>query len=238
MSQVPIFRTAIAMSDYARAVVAGWRAELGVTPSKAAAGVLWAQYMLETGGAACWCWNIGNVKVTQGQVDAGVSWFDLPGTWEIINGKREVLPEGHKGRRFRAYASLTAGMTEHLRFLRNNRYKVAWPSVEAGDCDGFARRLKAAGYYTASADDYARGMLAHWRKWMASDVFDKAVDSSPVDTEAPTLPALNDDNGEGTPTKTVPQMRPPPFEKVTILHPRVEFPPKVYDLEEDPDDVA
>lgn len=57
----------------------------------------------------------------------------------------------------------------------------------------------------------------------------------PVDTEAPTLPALNDDDGDGTPTKTVPQMRPPPFERVTILHPKVPLGRPTLDDDDDPE---
>lgn len=221
MPQVPVKRTVVDSKTYARAVQAACR-ELGWPPlSKAAVGVLWAQYMIETGGKACWGWNIGNVKASKAQVAADVEWHDLPGTWEIVNGKRVTLPEGDPGRRFLAFRSLDGAMLHHLQFLRNRRYASAWPSVEAGDCDGFARRLKAAGYYTASADDYARGMLAHWRKWMASGVFEATTPA-----EAETVPALPDDEG-------------PPSEptKPYIVHPKVEFPLRVYDLD-DPDDAA
>lgn len=228
MPQVPIKRTPVAMNDYARALLRAWRAELGGLPSKQAAGVLWAQYMIETGGAACWCWNLGNVKVTPAQVAAGVDWFDLPGTWEIVRGKRVVLPEGDPGRRFRAYASLSDAMAEHLKFLRNRRYKVAWPAVEAGDVMDFARRLKAAGYFTASAEDYGKGMMWHFRKWLSSTVYENERDGLEAIHEAETQPA--------------PSRRPPqvtdlePFRKVRAP---LEFPPRVYDLDpDDPDDAA
>lgn len=202
MPQVPIKRTPIDAKTYAKAVLAACT-ELGWEPlTKQAVGVLWAQFMIETGGKACWNWNIGNVKATQGMVDADWDWIDLPGTWEVIHGKRVVLPDGDPGRRFRAFSSLAEAMVAHLGFLRNRRYKTAWPSVEAGDCDGFARRLKAAGYYTAPADAYARGMLAHWRRYMASDVFE-AVKAS----EAPTLPALPEDE-EDTPTVNFQRIHP------------------------------
>lgn len=172
MAQVKLTRTPIGMSDYARALLLAWRDELGVIPTKAAAGVLWSQYMIETGGKACWNWNIGNVKISASQVAAGLPWIDLPGTWEIIGGKRVVLADGDPGRRFRAFDSLADAMAEHFKFLRGRRYAVAWPSVEAGDCAAFARRLKAAGYFTAPAEDYARGMLGHHRQWMGSRVWD------------------------------------------------------------------
>lgn len=211
MSQVPIKRTPVSMAEYADAVLRAWRTELGALPSKQSAGVMWAQYMIETGGSACWCWNIGNVKVTPAQVAAGVDWFDLPGTWEIIGGKRVVLPEGDPGRRFRAYASLPDAMTEHLRFLRNRRYKVAWPAVEAGDVMDFARRLKAAGYFTASAADYGNGMLWHFRRWMGSTVYENARDGLEMLQDAPTQPELPDDPDPES-TKVV---------TWDVIHPRV-----------------
>lgn len=221
MSQVPIQRTPIAMTDFARALLKAWRMETGDLPTKQAAGVLWAQYMIETGGAACWSWNIGNVKVTQGQVDAGVDWFDLPGTWEILGGKRVVLQPGDPGRRFRAYASLDDAMTEHLRFLRNKRYKPAWPAVEAGDVMAFARMLKAAGYFTASADDYGGGMMWHYRKWLASTVYENARDAIEMLQEAPTLPELPDE---------------PDPDSTRVVHPEIDFPPRVVRIPGDPDD--
>lgn len=213
MPQVPIQRTPVDSKTYARAVLAACRS-LGWEPlDKAAAGVLWAQYMIETGGKACWCWNLGNVKVTQGQVAAGASWFDLPGTWEIINGKRVVLPEGDPGRRFRAYESLSDGMVEHLLFLRNKRYQRAWPAVLAGDCKAFARLLKAAGYFTASAEDYAAGMLWHHRQWMASMAYDAAATEVRAVQEAETLREL------------------PQEEEQPIVHPPVDFPERRYEPE-------
>jgi len=193
MPQVPLKRTPIAMSDFARGLLRAWRAELGDLPSKQASGVLWAQYMIETGGAACWNWNIGNVKVTPAQVAAGVDWFDLPGTWEIINGVRTTLVAGDPGRRFRAYTSLDDAMVEHLKFLRNRRYKVAWPAVEAGDVMDFARRLKAAGYFTASAEDYGGGMMWHYRRWLGSTVYENERDAIEMLQDAPTEPELPDE---------------------------------------------
>jgi hypothetical protein len=235
MSQVPLHRTPIAMSDYARALLRAWRLETGALPTKQAAGVLWAQYMIETGGSACWCFNLGNVKVTAAQVAAGVPWFDLPGTWEIVGGKRVVLPEGDPGRRFRAYASLADAMVEHLRFLRNKRYKPAWPAVEAGDVMGFARMLKAAGYFTASAEDYGGGMMWHYRRWLSSTVYENARDEVEVMQAAETEPELP---GDDEPTQ--PSRRPPVVADLDVLrkvYADLEFPPRDVKIpgDDDPD---
>jgi hypothetical protein len=235
MSQVPIQRTPIAMVDFARGLMKAWRAELGELPTKQSAGVLWAQYMIETGGAATWCHNLGNVKVTQTQVDAGVDWFDLPGTWEIVNGKRVVLPEGDPGRRFRAYASLDDAMVEHLRFLRNRRYKPAWPAVEAGDVMGFARMLKAAGYFTASAEDYGGGMMWHYRRWMGSAVYENVRDEIDALQAAETereLPDVGDDED------TQPSRRPPAIADLDVFRKVYSPPPLRGQEDDDPDDAA
>lgn len=189
--QAPLIRTVISTKEYAHAGIVAWRfLYSGKLPTKEQIGVLYAQWMVETGGKHCWCWNLGNVKVTQGQVDAGVPWFDLPGTWEIINGIRVTLPAGHPGRRFRAYASLDAGMAEHMAFLRNKRYAPSWPFIEAGDPTGFARALKAQGYYTASADDYARIMVAALKTWMSSSAFDDALAEVIAASERETEPEI------------------------------------------------
>ena len=235
MSQVPIQRTPISMADYCRALMKAWRADEGDIPSKASAGVLWAQYMIETGGTACWCWNIGNVKVTPSQVAAGVDWFDLPGTFEYRGGKRVVLPDGDPGRRFRAFASLTEAMPWHLNLLRG-RFAPCWPAVRAGDVSAFARLLKAGrdgkedtadDYYTAKAEDYAAGMSWHYRKWMASNVYENVRDELEVLHDRPTEPA------------TVPSRRPPVIEDFAIVHPTIDFPARVYnDDDEPPDDAA
>lgn len=199
--QVPVVRTVCSPKQYAHAFIKAWRG-LGYDsyPTQAQCGVLYAQWMVETSGRACWNWNIGNVKVSQSQVDAGVPWLDLPGTWEIIAGKRVVLPEGHPGRRFRAFDSLDDAMREHLAFLRNKRYAPSWPFVEAGDPDGFARAIKTQGYYTASADDYARIMVAAFRQWMQSTAYPDALAEVLDTSDAPTLPELPvaDDDSEAT----------------------------------------
>jgi hypothetical protein len=190
LMQVPIVRTVPSTVDYARAFIRAWRAMYPSYPTRSQCGVLYAQWMVETGGKHCWNWNIGNVKVTPAQVAAGVPFIDLPGTWEIINGKRVTLKPDDPGRRFRAFPSLDEAMREHLQFLRNKRYAPSWPFVEAGDPDGFARALKRQGYYTASADDYARIMRGAHAQFMTSGAFDDALETVREASEEVTQPAL------------------------------------------------
>lgn len=190
--QVPVQRTVCTPRDYARAFIRAWR-ELyeGAYPSQEQVGVLYAQWMVETGGSACWNWNIGNVKVTSAQVLAGVPWIDLPGTWEILGGKKVILQAGDPGRRFRAFENLDVSMPEHLRFLRGKRYASSWPFVEQGDPTGFAFALKKQGYYTASVEAYAAGMSAHFRIWLQSAAYDDALRLVQDEDEEPTQPAMD-----------------------------------------------
>lgn len=124
--------------------------------SRAASGILWAQFAAETGrGQYCWNNNLGNVKYS-GTGD----YVALHGVWEIIGGKRIELPPTHPGSWFRAYATLDEGMREHIAFLRGKRYAAVWPAVEIGDPRQFAATLKAKGYYTAPLADYTRNMVS------------------------------------------------------------------------------
>jgi hypothetical protein len=190
MTEVPRVQTTTTAQGYAHAVIRAWMALLGTIPTKEQVGVLWGQWMVETSGRACWNWNVGNVKISQAQVDAGLPWFDLPGTWEIVGGKRVVLPDGDPGRRFRAYASLDVAMREHLAFLRGKRYAPSWPFVEAGDPDGFARALKRQGYYTAPADDYARILVASHARWMGMTAYEDALAEVRSEDSRDTEPAI------------------------------------------------
>jgi flagellum-specific peptidoglycan hydrolase FlgJ len=122
--------------------------------SRNAAGILWAQFATETGrGQYCWNWNLGNVKWS-----GTGPYMALKGVWEIIGGKRVLLPQENRGSWFRAYATLDEGMTHHIEFLRGKRYASVWPTVEAGDPVAFAEILKAKRYYTAPLADYTRSM--------------------------------------------------------------------------------
>lgn len=173
----PIRRTSFSVQDYARAV-----REAAPELSKAAAGVLWAQYALETGrGSACWNCNIGNVKATPAQVAAGVPYFMLPNTWEIIGGKKVIFQPPDPQTFFRHFDTLAEAMAHHVAFLRGRRFRAAWPAVLAGDPVAFAHELKRLGYYTGSADAYARSMRALHAEWM------KAIDyhESDAGTVAP-----------------------------------------------------
>jgi hypothetical protein len=148
-----IFRTVIDVDSYARAV------RTAAPPlSREAVGVMWAQYAIETGrGAYCWNWNIGNLKVTRSQADAGVPFFMLPNTWEILGGKRVVFQPPHEQTWFRHFDSLADAMGHHVGFLRR-KYGAAWAHIVGGDPTRATEALKAGGYFTGSLEVYASSM--------------------------------------------------------------------------------
>lgn len=199
---VPVKRTAISMADYVRAVVRSWPTVGEDIPLEASIGVLWAQYMVETGGAACWNYNLGNVKHVKGD---GHNYHMLGGVWEgvapavaaqlIASGqavadtnpghakavgatKQSVIFQPpHPATWFRAFASLDEGMSEHLQLLAR-RFSKAWPAVLAGDYMAFATLLHAQGYFTASPQAYAAGMRAPFNALVASTTYEELVASS------------------------------------------------------------
>lgn len=64
--------------------------------------------------------------------------------------------------------------------------------------------------------------------------FPRDLEAATVPSEAETVPVLPDDpDDEVTDVMPVPEMREPPFAKVTIIHPKIEFPKRNYP---DPDD--
>jgi hypothetical protein len=195
MTQRTRVQTPIDPKTYARAVLAACDALGWLRLSKEAVGVLHAQFIVETSGVHCWNWNLGNVKVTPSQVAAGIPWIDLPGTWEVINGKRVTLPEGDPGRRFRAFDRLDEAMVDHLRMLKERRFRSAWPAVLAGDPALFAHKLKEGpdgkegtwdDYFTAPVEKYAAIMKSAHAQFMRSDAYAKAVGDL-----TPTEPAMS-----------------------------------------------
>lgn len=209
MSQRDPVRTTPTLEAYVGAVVRAWpSAEPSAPCSREACAVLWAQYMIETGGRACWNWNIGNVKAA----DLSRPWHALRGVWEGVSAaeasrlvaageavydasaahQRAVAPRTavvfeppHPATRFRSFDSLDDAMGEHLALLRR-RFARGWPGVLAGDVVAFARGLRAQGYFTASAEAYAAGMRAPFAAAMASDAFGIAIDPRPeVDMGGP-----------------------------------------------------
>jgi len=241
---VPVTRTVVSMRDYARAVLRGWHTVGQGLPKKQSIAVLWAQYMIETGGAACWNWNIGNVKHVPGD---GYDYHMLKGTWEGVDKAvadaliakglaaldtnpshvKAVAPRvcvvfqpPHPATWFRAYPNLDAAMLSHLTLLAKKRYASAWPHVLDGDYRAFATALRARGYFTATAEAYAKGMSGHYDSFVQSSVYEDERDALELIREAPTEPS--------------PSRRPPVIEDLGDFR-KVYTPPPLRGQEDDDD---
>jgi hypothetical protein len=174
-SQLPDVTTQLTI----RGVVDALRTELPAMPS---AGVLLlaAHVHLETGLRACHCFNVGNAKWTTGcgadycmfacgeevtvkqanelrNKDPGL--ISFVGSPYIRNGHPyqsiRVSPP-HPWSRFRAFRSLQAGVADHIRLLRGERYRAAWATLTGGLPGPYAAELAKAGYFTADPGQYAR----------------------------------------------------------------------------------
>lgn len=206
------------MKDFARAMILTLRMQ-NIEPTKAAAGVMWAQYALETGaGGFCWNHNLFNHKVNQAQVAAGVPYMMLANTWEIINGQKVIFQPPNPATFFRAYASFEAAMSDHITSIKNGRYSSSWPAVLAGDVLTYAAELREHGYYTAPLKDYQKLLLAKFADWDKASAYEVALEAITEAAERKTDPEIQLQNLDSEPPPA------PEFARVTRL-PFSEDPP-------------
>ena len=162
-------------------VHAVWLHRLRASPPPLhAVEIVAAQWAIETGwGQKCHCYNVGNAK---GRVGGVYDWTFFKCGEELarataraearrdgrvviqreyVLGGRDyasvvVLPE-HPWCCFRAFESLVDGVADHLQLL-HRRFGDAFTAAVAGDARAFCSCLKRAGYYTASVEQYTRGL--------------------------------------------------------------------------------
>lgn len=199
---VPTVKTNFTIADFVKSLVIVWQQMYGELPQKKQLAVIYAQWSIETGqGKSCWNNNIGNVKYipSKNKSDSDIQYMMLKNVWEIINGKKVIFQPPHQATWFRSFPTLIDGVTFHLDFLKNKRYKKAWSAIEAGNPGNFAHLLKVANYYTAPEADYVRAVTLYFNKFMKDDVFEKVIESI-------TPPAL---------TTAVEHIETPVIEKIT-----------------------
>jgi len=172
--QIPANKTPATPQEVADALISQWNAQLDTPPAPESVAVLLAQWALETGeGASMIQWNIGNVKASQSNPDtSGAPNYVRYLTREYINGAYVSMLQN-----FRAFATLEDGVGWYLQNMRT-QWTNAWPSVLAGDPQGFAvglRNQKPFGYYTAPASTYAAGVQRYFDKYLGSIDFSGAL---------------------------------------------------------------
>ncbi len=178
MTDVPATRTPFTADELVGALRFAWHAQLGGAPTRETLAVLAAQIAFETAnGTECVCWNIGNFKWYSGAPAACMF-----GTTEWVGSPpHRIQMRGS----FAAYPDLATGIGAYLHALYT-RWTTAWHSVVAGDPDGFARGLKAQGYYTAPVEQYVAGV----RHWFAFYVARLGGDADKTLPEVPHIPSI------------------------------------------------
>lgn len=187
---VPLTKTRFTIKDFLVSMIDAWKNRFNTVPTKEQLAVLWGQYSLETGGGgACWNYNIGNYKKRPG--DSHSKYCMLPGTWEMVGGKKIIINPPDPGCWFRSYDSLEQGVEDYILYLSSGRYASSWPAVLAGSPEAFAHQLKIHGFYTADEYDYGRGVRRNFNAFMKIPNIDSyfagpepAMESIPV-VEAP-----------------------------------------------------
>lgn len=177
LNNVPIIKTSYTQLELCSALIAAWQELFNTTPSKEAIGIIVAQNGIETGASKfCYCYNIGNVKARDipGQI---INYCSLNGVWEIIGGKRIIIPPTNPGAWFLAFDTLKDGCKFHLNFLKTTSYKAAWPYIEQGSVAGYAAALRNHGYYTAPLANYIAGMNRFYNPYMKSTDYEHALAS-------------------------------------------------------------
>lgn len=134
------------------------------------ADILTAQIRLETGnGQRLWRYNFGNLKATSinrpYQTLRNVSERDASGALHRYQPEGEEgqttrwdVPPGHPQTRFRAYETAEEGLDDFLGLLRSKRFRRAWTALAEGNAEAYFRELRKAGYFTATFDEYWRGV--------------------------------------------------------------------------------
>jgi hypothetical protein len=175
---VPTVKTTYKEEQLVTGFINGWIKQFGEIPKKESIAVIYAQNAIETGlSIAMWNNNIGNIKyIPSSNMDNdNVDYMMLNGVWEILNGKRVVFQPPDRQTWFLSFPTLEDGVAHHFNFLKNNRYKKAWGSIEAGNPAQFASILKSLGYYTAPETDYIKAMNLYFNIFMKGNKYETVL---------------------------------------------------------------
>lgn len=176
---VPAVKTTYNGQQVIQAFVRAWFKAFSEIPKKESIGVLYSQNCLETGGTvSMWNNNVGNVKFVPSKNqddDNEKEYMMLTNVWEIIKGEKKYYNPPDPATWFRSFPTLEDGITEHLDFLKNHKYKSAWTAVESGNPAAFAHLLKLGYYYTAPEADYVKGMNYFFNKYMQDQTYERTV---------------------------------------------------------------
>jgi len=174
--------TRLSGSAAAAALERAWAARTGSAPQRETVAVLAAQWAHETGrGASMYNFNFGGIK---GSGPSGLSVEQR--TREGWGATETTIRD-----RFRAYRTAEEGAADYLALLEK-RFPGAVEAAARGDSQGFARELKARGYFTGNEAAYARS-LASLSSLALAQGFDAigAGGGAPAALDLPVRPATS-----------------------------------------------
>ena len=205
-----------------------WKRIYGVYPSKNSLAILWAQSAGETGR---WkylrCNNWGNIK------KRGDNKYTSYEAGEILNGKQEMFYPYHPQTFFSAWDTPIEGAEAYIRFVsQRERYKKAWVELMAGDPVAYCAELKKAGYFTASLDLYARGVvrLVNEFKRKYDDLNTWAPQPPPAPAPEPPEPEPEPEPEPAPEPEPDPEPEPEPIEPDVSVKPNLGFIAKLLNL--------
>lgn len=168
-------KTTITSLDFIEAIIIAWKTKFNEEISENSAYIICAKYSLETGfGKSCWNFNIGNIKkaINDSHQDG---YFQLPGTWEIINGKKVIFPPEHPASYFRHYNKLSDAMIDYLQFVSSKNYEEAFKALKTGDPAAYTKALKRAKYYTAPEEEYTKAVVSIFNDLKRKNLYPQAM---------------------------------------------------------------
>lgn len=164
MSVIERKETIFTEADLARSLVAAYDRVFRAVPTHQTLADAWSQIALECGRDGkgniikCRCFNLGNITVSQKQIDAGRDYWKLRCQEQLrdANGKLNGQWKWFD-MRFAANESLDAGAEHYFRFFAEPKRKQALEGMRLG-IDAFVAGLTAIWYMTANPDHYKAGL--------------------------------------------------------------------------------
>lgn len=182
LNRVELQQTVYPPEVIVQALIEAWYFLFKEIPSEDSIGVLYAQNALETGYSEhMYNNNIGNIKAIDKSIQV-INYVNLKDTWEIIDGKKVILPNDSPGSRFLAFETLKEGCIHHLEFLKTTRFSKAWGKIIEGNPAEFVQEIKAQKYFTGDLNSYRNSVVWIFNKYKRDKLYLTAMDNININT--------------------------------------------------------
>lgn len=152
---LPDTLTPLTPDEAAAALATAYKRVTGKAPTKQILGLLVGQTALETGDwKSLHNYNMGNAKAT-----ASDPYYTGFRCWELVNGQKTWYEADDPMCRFAAHKTAADGAEHYIRVLAHR--SNWWAGLQTGTVPGYVAGLTSSpAYFTANADEYARGLTA------------------------------------------------------------------------------